>query len=193
MTGSKMAGDAEIDFLGLTHELETQELEAPGGVGSPQLYGQLLTLYLLKNDLCNAKFLWKRIPQSVKSGNGELSLIWVVGQHMWQRDYPGVYEALRKDWSESIRPIMSALSESVRKQALNLVRLAYSSINVDEFAVFMGLPVAEAKQAALSEGWTLDSQARFLTPKKPEPVLSATLPNEQHLSVLTDYVSFLEN
>ena len=42
--------------------------------------------------------------------NAELSLIWVVGQHMWHRDYRSMYEALRKDWSESVRPIMTALS-----------------------------------------------------------------------------------
>ncbi|KAK7111561.1 COP9 signalosome complex subunit 8-like [Littorina saxatilis] len=188
-----MAGDAEIDFVGLSHELEAQELDAPGGVASPQLYGQLLALYLLHNDTISSKFLWKRIPNNIKQGNPELSLIWVVGQHMWKRDYPSIYESLRKDWSDSVKPIMNALNESMRRRAMNLVRKAYASINVDDFAVFMGMPVAEAKQAAIVEGWSLDPQSKFLTPKKIELVSTVTLPNEQHLSVLTDYVSFLEN
>ena len=42
-----------------------------------------------------------------------------------------------------------SFSESKRRQALNLVRLAYSSINVDDFAVFMGMPVADAKHGKL--------------------------------------------
>ncbi|XP_076441273.1 COP9 signalosome complex subunit 8-like [Babylonia areolata] len=188
-----MAGDAEIDFVGLAQELETQELEAPGGVASPQQYGQLMALYLLHSDSLSCKFLWKRIPNNIKQANTELGLIWEVGQCMWKRNYPGIYEALKKDWSESVKPIMNALTENVRRQALNLVQLAYSSINVDDFAVFLGMPVGEAKQAAVSEGWTLDSQSKFLTPKKIESVSTVTLPNEQHLSVLTDYVSFLEN
>ncbi|KAL8567565.1 hypothetical protein ACOMHN_054379 [Nucella lapillus] len=188
-----MAGDAEIDFVGLAQELENQELEAPGGVATAQLYGQLMALYLLHNDSLNGKFLWKRIPGNIKQANAELGMIWEVGQNMWKRNYPGVYDALKKEWSETVKPIMNALSENVRKQALKLVRLAYSSINVDDFAVFLGMPVADAKQAAVSEGWTLDSQSKFLTPKKIEIVSSVTLPNEQHLSVLTDYVAFLEN
>ena len=36
---------------------------------------------------------------------------------MWKRNYPGIYEALKKDWSESVRPIMNALSgECLYKQ-----------------------------------------------------------------------------
>ncbi|PVD39051.1 hypothetical protein C0Q70_01678 [Pomacea canaliculata] len=188
-----MAGDADIDFLGLTQELEVQELEAPGGVATPQLYGQLLALYLLQNDLCNAKFLWKRIPQNIKTANPELSTIWVVGQRMWLRDLPGVYEALKKEWSEAVKPIMMALRDSVHKKAFNLVRLGYSSISVEDFSLFVGLSTSDAKQAALQDGWMLDSQSRFLTPKKLESVITASLPSEQHLSILTDYVSFLEN
>jgi len=58
---------------------------------------------------CNAKYLWKRIPQNVKNSHAELSLIWKVGQKMWQRDFPGVYAALTADWSENVRHIMQAL------------------------------------------------------------------------------------
>ena len=39
----------------------------------------------------------------------ELGLVWAVGQRMWQRDFPGIYESLRKDWSESLKPIMDAI------------------------------------------------------------------------------------
>ena len=41
--------------------------------------------------------------------NAELALIWAVGQCMWQRDFPSIYEALDKQWSEPLKPIMSAL------------------------------------------------------------------------------------
>jgi hypothetical protein len=42
-------------------------------------------------------------------GNTELALVWAVGQKMWQRDFPGVYEALKKDWNNGLRPIMDAV------------------------------------------------------------------------------------
>lgn len=35
--------------------------------------------------------------------------IWAVGQKLWLRDYPGIYEALKKEWSENISQIMEAV------------------------------------------------------------------------------------
>lgn len=177
----------------LLQRLDILMLQAPGGVATAQVYGQLLCVYLLQNDVCNAKFLWKRIPPAIKSANSELALIWAVGQKMWLRDYPGTYEALKKDWSEPYKPIMAAVLDSTRERAFNLVAQAFSSINADDFAAYIGLPVSEAVQAAQSRGWQADSQTRLVTPHKPVPAADPPLPNEQHLSVLTDYVSFLES
>ncbi|KPP69296.1 E3 ubiquitin-protein ligase TRIM63-like [Scleropages formosus] len=96
----------------LLEQCETQELEAPGGVATPQVYGQLLALYLLHNDMNNARYLWKRIPQAIKSANPELTAIWAVGQRIWQRDFPGIYSSIAAyQWSESILPIMEALRD----------------------------------------------------------------------------------
>jgi len=41
--------------------------------------------------------------------NPELAVIWAVGQKMWQRDFPGTYENLKKEWSDGLRPIMDAV------------------------------------------------------------------------------------
>ena len=41
--------------------------------------------------------------------NSELGLIWTVGQKMWLRDFPGTYEALKKDWTDTYKPIMAAV------------------------------------------------------------------------------------
>lgn len=82
---------------------------ATGATVSPQLYTQLLAIYLLQNDLCNAKYLWKRIPQTVKSTHPEIHNVWKVGQKMWQRDFPGIYEALNKQWSNDLAEIMQKL------------------------------------------------------------------------------------
>ncbi|MGH0123971.1 UNVERIFIED_CONTAM: hypothetical protein FKN15_009483 [Acipenser sinensis] len=94
----------------LLEQCETQELEAPGGIATPQVYGQLLTLYLLHNDMNNGRYLWKRIPQAIKTSNMELAAIWAVGQRIWQRDFPGIYTAIAAhQWSECIQPVMEAL------------------------------------------------------------------------------------
>lgn len=137
-------------------------------------------------------FYGKEYHKQQKNTTPELATIWAVGQKMWVRDFPGVYETLKKDWSEGIKPIMNAVLEATRERALALVGQAYSSINADEFASFMGMSTNEAVQAATSRGWGADPQTKFITPKKPEPPADPQLPSEQHLSVLTDYVSFLE-
>lgn len=40
-----------LDYASLAKKLECQELESPNGTASAQVYGQLLAIYLLFNDL----------------------------------------------------------------------------------------------------------------------------------------------
>ena len=48
---------------------------------------------------CQAKFLWKRIPDHVKKESPALQSIWSVGQALFRRDPPAVHAALAKeDW-----------------------------------------------------------------------------------------------
>ncbi|XP_023679654.2 E3 ubiquitin-protein ligase TRIM63 isoform X2 [Paramormyrops kingsleyae] len=107
----------------LLEQCEVQELEAPGGVATPQVYAQLLALYLLHNDMNNARYLWKRIPQAIKTANPELIAIWAVGQRIWQRDFPGIYSSIAAhQWSESIQPVMEALRGRMDIQTGQVVR-----------------------------------------------------------------------
>ncbi|KAB0357061.1 hypothetical protein FD754_001217, partial [Muntiacus muntjak] len=120
-------------------------IDAPGGIATPPVYGQLLALYLLHNDMNNARYLWKRIPPAIKSANSELAAIWSVGQRIWQRDFPGIYSTINAhQWSEAVQPIMEALRDATRRRAFALVSQAYTSIIADDFAAFVGLPVEEA-------------------------------------------------
>jgi COP9 signalosome complex subunit 8 len=189
-----VVGDTEEEnYATLCKELEQQELDSPGGVATAQLYGQLLAVYLLKRDLANAKFLWKRIPASLKTANPELAQIWLVGQKQWLKDLPGSYEALNRDWSESLKPIMNAVGESTRRRAFTLGSSAYSSISAADFASFVGMPVNDAVEAAKARGWQYDKSLKFLTPVMPVKQKESHISSEQHLSRLTDFVSFLEN
>ncbi|RMC18281.1 hypothetical protein DUI87_04163 [Hirundo rustica rustica] len=198
--------ESSVSFRRLLEQCETQELEvprglggsacapAPGGIATPLVYGQLLALYLLHNDMNNARYLWKRIPPAIKSANAELGAVWSVGQRIWQRDFPGIYTAISAhQWSETIQPIMEALRDATRRRAFGLVSQAYTSIVADDFAAFVGLPVEEAVKGVLEQGWQADFATRMVMPKKPEPAPVPPIPNEQQLARLTDYVAFLEN
>ncbi|KAI2527597.1 COPS8 isoform 7 [Pan troglodytes] len=43
--------ESAFSFKKLLDQCENQELEAPGGIATPPVYGQLLALYLLHNDI----------------------------------------------------------------------------------------------------------------------------------------------
>ena len=46
----------------MREHLERAEIEAPGCVPGCEVYARLLAVYIFDDDLCSAKFLWKRIP-----------------------------------------------------------------------------------------------------------------------------------
>ncbi|XP_073732866.1 COP9 signalosome complex subunit 8 isoform X4 [Callorhinus ursinus] len=147
--------ESAFSFKKLLDQCENQELEAPGGIATPPVYGQLLALYLLHNDMNNARYLWKRIPPAIKSANSELGGIWSVGQRIWQRDFPGIYTTINAhQWSETVQPIMEALRDATRRRAFALVSQAYTSIIADDFAAFVGLPVEEAVKGSVSSLFT---------------------------------------
>ncbi|XP_011301173.1 COP9 signalosome complex subunit 8 [Fopius arisanus] len=182
------------DVNKLVHDLEKTELESTTGTVSSQVYCQLLAVYLYQNDLCNAKFLWKRIPDSVKNSCQELSQIWNAGQKMWQRDWPAVHTALNLEWSEYVRHIMQALKESVRERAMSLVSEAYSSVDISVLAGMTGQSLDEAKQSVLERDWSLDeTTVKPCKMTKEQATPSPATLTEDQLYKLTQFVSFLEN
>ncbi|XP_063994507.1 COP9 signalosome complex subunit 8 [Diachasmimorpha longicaudata] len=178
----------------LIADLEKAELEAATGAASVHVYSQLLAVYLHQNDLCNAKFLWKRIPDAAKTNCQELSQIWNVGQKMWQRDWPAVHTALNREWSDDVRDIMLALKENVRERAMSLVSEAYSSLDLSVLAGMVGQSLEDTKQSVLDRGWSLDdTTVKPCKIEKEQFTPSPTTLTEDQLSKLTQFVSFLEN
>lgn len=178
----------------LAEDLEKQELEALNGIALPQTYEQLLAIYLYQNDLCNAKYLWKRIPASVKASTTELTQIWAVGQHMWQRDFAAVYRALNAvKWSDTVAEIMMLVQDKVRTRAVDLISQAYSSITLDTVASMTGLTVEVAGAACVEKGWHVEADTHMVHPIRPKIESSGHISSEDQLFKLTDFVSFLEN
>ena len=69
-----------------------------------------MAVYLYENDLCSAKFLWKRIPEQAKTECENLSRIWDVGKAMWQSNLCEVFKLIDShEWSENEADIMKAV------------------------------------------------------------------------------------
>ncbi|KAH6948449.1 hypothetical protein HPB50_024516 [Hyalomma asiaticum] len=191
------SGDARmLEYSKLAADLEQQELEAANGIASPQAYGQLLAIYLLQNDLPNAKFLWKRIPQEIKQSHTELGHIWKVGQGLWFKDFPAIYNGLAQEWPDHIKPIMQELGgkfKRTRRRALVLVAKAYSSISLDDASSFLGIPKLELADVVNPLGWSVDTANGMVSPKYTPVIHEDSTPSEEQLAKLTDFVAFLEN
>jgi len=181
----------------MREHLEKAEIEAPGCVPGPEVYARLLAIYLYENDLCSAKFLWKRIPETLKNeGSGsELARVWDIGKALWTRDVPQVFRVIEEgQWSDNVTAIVAAIKDRVRQQSLDLVGNAYTSIKVSDFSRLVGCPnEAEAVTLALSQpGWTLDPDKVHICPERKKAPTIPTPAAEDQLDQLTQFVAFLE-
>nr|SVE74486.1 EOG090X0F3A [Daphnia barbata] len=189
-----------ILFESTAQELEKQELEGTNGLALADLHCQLLSIYLCKFDLCNAKFLWKRISNEEKISFPLLGQIWAVGQKLWLKEHSAVFSLLRNTkWPASIEPYMTCLEENLREKSLQIIGKAYLSINSTTFTDLVGCTDhaedAEKLLAKLQaeQGWTCDSASQLIIPRRPTAPNVPLMRNEEQLQSLTQFVSFLEN
>lgn len=178
----------------LREELEKKEIEAPNCRPSNDIYARLLAVYLYENDLCSAKFLWKRIPEQAKNECENLSRIWDVGKAMWQSNLCEVFKLIDShEWSENEADIMKAVKEIVRDRSIELISRAYTSISISEFSKYIGMSEDQAHTQALKvPGWTVNDREKLIYPVRRQPTEYQNVLAEKQLTTLTDFVSFLE-
>lgn len=57
--------------------------------------------------------------------------MWSVGQKMWQRDFPGIYEVLNREWPENLKPTMNALhGKTSHLSTFNLDLTALNTLSI---------------------------------------------------------------
>lgn len=174
---------------------ELQLQLAAQGIKEPEGWPYCIHLlgHIYTQDINSARFLWKRLPSSVKESQPEVVAVWKIGQCMWTHDYAGVHGALHSfNWSPEVQQIITALSDSYTKRAFELLLAAYSTISVADTAQFLGMSKEDALAYTLQRGWTLDSASQMLTVKKMPAVVDQRL-HSSTLQNLTEYVFHLEH
>lgn len=156
-------------------------------------YAVHLLAHFYVHDTNSARFLWKTIPSSIKESNPEVNAVWKIGQQLWLRNYGGVHEAVHGfEWSPELQGFISAFSELYTKEIFQLLVSAYSTISVEDVALFLGMSEDAATSYVLQQGWTVDNASRMLTVKK-QPVVSVQKLDPRKLQQLTEYVFHLEH
>ncbi|XP_021770998.1 COP9 signalosome complex subunit 8-like [Chenopodium quinoa] len=149
--------------------------------------------HIYAGDINSARFVWKSMPLAIKENQPEVIAVWGIGQKLWTRDYAGVYEAIRSfDWSPQIQPIVAAFSDNYTKKMFQLLVAGYSTISVQDTALFLGMSEDDVTKYVLVEGWSLDSAARMFTVKKQSVTTEQKL-DPSKLQRLTEYVFHLEH
>uniref|UniRef100_A0A5B6ZXI0 COP9 signalosome complex subunit 8 n=1 Tax=Davidia involucrata TaxID=16924 RepID=A0A5B6ZXI0_DAVIN len=145
------------------------------------------------DDVDSARFLWKSIPSAIKEGLPEVAAAWKIGQRLWMRDYAGVHEAIRGfDWSLESRDLVASFSELYTKRMFELLLSAYSTISVQDTALFLGMNEDDVTNYVLQQSWSVDPASRMLTVKK-QPVVTEQKLDPSKLQRLTEYVFHLEH
>ncbi|KAH7518189.1 COP9 signalosome complex subunit 8 [Ziziphus jujuba] len=156
-------------------------------------YAVHLLGHIYDDDINSARFLWKSIPAAIKESQPEVVAAWKVGQKLWMRDYRGVYEAIRGfDWSQETQNVVAAFSELYTKKMFQLLQSAYSTISVQDTALFLGMSEDHATNYVLQQGWFEDPASQMLNVKK-QPIAAEQKLDPGKLQRLTEYVFHLEH
>lgn len=170
-------------------ELAAKGLEKPGDW--PYTIHLLGHIYI--SDLNSARFLWKRIPETVKQSQPEVVSAWKIGQCLWTYDYSGVHDALQSyTWSPAVQQVITAFREDYLMKNMKLLSTAYSTISVSDAAKFLGLTEAETIKCTTQAGWMLDPTSNMLTVEPAITVVAQKLDSSK-LQNLTEYVFHLEH
>eukprot|EP01120_Amphizonella_sp_Union-15-10_P011480 TRINITY_DN487_c0_g1_i1.p1 TRINITY_DN487_c0_g1~~TRINITY_DN487_c0_g1_i1.p1 ORF type:complete len:201 (+),score=23.24 TRINITY_DN487_c0_g1_i1:82-684(+) len=167
------------------------ELSNQPGTKIPFYNVQLLT-YLIQGELDYARFLWRRIPNEVKSSSPELAEAWLIGKHMWTKNYTGIYQAINSFKGSPLScTLVEIFSDIFRTKTLSLLSNAYTYLSVPEASKFLGLEHDDVVKYCTSRGWELDGDSKMFIP---HPILEKKVQTAglAHLQSLTEYVVYLE-
>jgi len=187
------------DHAGLAQYCENFELDLRHSdvelITSRGIYKVHLLSYLLQGQLDRARFLWKRVPEEIKSADAELQAVWAVGKAMWQTDHRLAVQqsaASAFAWSGPlVATLINTLHEQYLKHSFTQIGAAYATVSAESLAEKLGVPVAKVHEFASAAGWTADAVSGFYKPLQPESDKQQSVKLEQ-LQKLTNYVAHLE-
>eukprot|EP00163_Fabomonas_tropica_P029645 TRINITY_DN6430_c0_g1_i1.p1 TRINITY_DN6430_c0_g1~~TRINITY_DN6430_c0_g1_i1.p1 ORF type:complete len:212 (+),score=9.88 TRINITY_DN6430_c0_g1_i1:202-837(+) len=162
-----------------------------------------LALYLIQGDLNSARFLYKRLPPSVREKEVEIDALWRLGTVLWLRQdadiftlEPEVRQGLpSSQWSEHIAPLVTRILQAVRERSLDVISRAYTNIQLADIARRTGMTTNDAATLVQSMGWQIGGDGQVTPqPKTTQDVDFSILDSidMSHLQTLTEHVVALE-
>lgn len=180
-----------VFFSFVIEQLENDEIQE--GSLTAEQYTKLFSAYLYTNELCAAKFLWRRVPEPIKT-NPELQKVWLIGKALWTKHYTQAYELINCQWSDVLEPIMMAIKHRIQQDTLKFISMHYENIQFNKFQTLMGVNKEQAEKIVEREGWTFANG--YIIPmaiSEPELGLNGSQEILDRLVTLSSFTSYIEN
>lgn len=137
--------------------------------------------------------MYKRFPESVRSGDANVNAAFAVLQKLWVMDYETLWSTLAAPWDDNLQPLVAALRNKLQQTVLALISHSYTEISCGKVAALLGLPEGDAAQTVTSLGWNIDEESRVIQPVAiAEPVATMGGGDMAGLESLGDYVLHLD-
>ncbi|CAH8833557.1 unnamed protein product [Trichobilharzia szidati] len=191
-------------------ELDTPSFNSkscPTSLANPSLvdfYLQYLGIYLIKCDLINAKFLYKRMPSHIKEDQS-IKCLWDLGRLLWKNDIKLFFTSVSQIFSDPKHSdILVQMVRQIRDkqidQITHLVTQAYSCVSIDFLCNYLCISSEDISKHFLSKSWQISTDGRFISrPGNFVEEQSKTLglenetANNEIMSKLTEFMCFMES
>ena len=194
---AKVLDEHELDRASVTANIDQSDENA----NDRWPYSLHMLGHMVNSDLENARFVWKRAPETRRSNDEELKAVFALLQSMWNGDYPATHHRAAGSavWSPKLLPMVQYLTAKYRVKTLELLTAAYTTVSVAHIAACLGASEEEAKATAKSVGWELmdagtggggGGEGMFFNVVKP-PAEEISLAPLESLQKLTEYTVHL--
>lgn len=152
------SGDVET----LLPLLEAKELEAATARQPHSHAAAHLLCLLVAQDLCEARFLWRRLSPETKV-IPEVAASWAVARAQWSSKAPEFYAAIAASWPSQVKPLIEKLVAQTRDAALDAVRQGYECISAKRLGTMVGVKPEDISELCDKVGWRLDGDYVYIS------------------------------
>ncbi|RAK74128.1 CSN8/PSMD8/EIF3K family protein [Aspergillus fijiensis CBS 313.89] len=161
-----------------------------------QFYAAYFLSHLLTDQIYEARFLTKRMPQDLLQTDDSLQNCVALLRAIWQHKHESVYTILRElPWPDTLKPIVQSYDTYFQEKTLREVSRAYETIRPATAASYLGLDPAATERGdpatigkLMAHGWTQDEQTRLL---HPNTVVDDSQQDEQLYNDLSEIMALI--
>eukprot|EP00670_Eutreptiella_braarudii_P010623 CAMPEP_0174307286 /NCGR_PEP_ID=MMETSP0810-20121108/1020_1 /TAXON_ID=73025 ORGANISM="Eutreptiella gymnastica-like, Strain CCMP1594" /NCGR_SAMPLE_ID=MMETSP0810 /ASSEMBLY_ACC=CAM_ASM_000659 /LENGTH=198 /DNA_ID=CAMNT_0015414291 /DNA_START=109 /DNA_END=705 /DNA_ORIENTATION=+ len=152
--------------------------------------------YLITDDVNNARFLYKRMKDAVKT-DVEIQATWAIAKCIWNHKLPEAHAmAVAHSWQPQSKVFVGALQDALQQRTLKLYSTAYSNIAIADLAQALGCDDAQAVSMAQSKGLVQGVDGGYViwkdTKAEHKTLASSDITGLETLKKLAQHTLFIE-